>query len=358
MLHHIEFCLDEIDCEIDSHLGSAISEADAATLKSKIAEFRAILASCPFVAMADDAAVAVASSHAIVDLVAEAAEVPATTEIAETTDAPAEIVELIAEAAELPATAEIAETTDAPAEIVELIAEAAAIAADNLLLIRGMDDETATLLNGKGMTFAAMTGWRAADIAELALDARRVASEGWIEQAAVLATGRLTHFAARVERGELACVVAKMDEIALPALASISVTTADIETVAAEEAITEAITEETTAPTLIVSSSYLPPVFDGMPAAKTEVTEAASKVESKVEAETAKDETTATNPEAKIEIDAKSNVIELAPRTSDRKWLRRASLAASLLLLMSVGVIGMQHKLPSMNMIQQIVSVD
>ena len=36
MLHHIEFCLDEIDCEIDSHLGSTISETDAATLKSKL----------------------------------------------------------------------------------------------------------------------------------------------------------------------------------------------------------------------------------------------------------------------------------------------------------------------------------
>ncbi len=426
MLHHIEYCLDEIDCEIDSHLGSKISEADCATLKTKLTEIRALIASWPVVEIAEEAAEIVSSCESmdiielvadeaevadaaetivtetaetneapveIVELIAETAEITET-EITETVEAPVEIVEVIAETAEISETIdasvvelivetaeitadEITETIDAPVEIVELIAETAEIteteitetveapvasveliaetaeitaiaesSTDNLLLIRGVDAETAALLGEKGVTFAAITDWRAANVADLALDARRVAKEGWIEQAAVLATGRLTHYAARVERGELACLVATTEEKAIAILETSSDMASETETPAPAEAI-----EETLAPTLIVSSSYLPPVFDGT---------CPAKVEDKAEIEPAKAEIAACKDETNAETvaAAASNVIALPPRNRDHKWLRRASLAASLLLLMSVGILGMQHKLPSTSTIQQIVSVD
>lgn len=70
---------------------------------------------------------------------------------------------------------------------------------DDLCRIRGLDGETAAKLAALGITrFATIATWTAADVrflkASLGLG-RRIARQGWIEQAAILATGRETAFA-------------------------------------------------------------------------------------------------------------------------------------------------------------------
>lgn len=80
---------------------------------------------------------------------------------------------------------------------------------DDLRLIAGLDDAMAWRLAGLGVRrFADIARWTAADVAgheaHLDVPVRRM---GWIEQAAMLAGGRMTAFAERRRSGLLACVV-------------------------------------------------------------------------------------------------------------------------------------------------------
>lgn len=88
-----------------------------------------------------------------------------------------------------------------------LMARRAAVslaARDDLTLIRGIDDEISDHLASRGVTrYATVAAWSAADIASVAgeqVTAERMAAENWIEQAAILATGTMTHFARQLTR--------------------------------------------------------------------------------------------------------------------------------------------------------------
>ncbi len=99
-----------------------------------------------------------------------------------------------------------AELPVAAAPPVEAVVEASAPAvpdepalAFDLTSIRGIDLELATQLSAAGVTaFSDVARWTAADIARLSphigVAAGRISAEGWIEQAAMLATGRATRF--------------------------------------------------------------------------------------------------------------------------------------------------------------------
>jgi predicted flap endonuclease-1-like 5' DNA nuclease len=83
---------------------------------------------------------------------------------------------------------------------------------EQLTLIRGIDEAAATLLNAAGITafadIAALTPEDVRELGQMVGDARRISRQGWIEQAALLALGIDTDFAARVRRGERAALVA------------------------------------------------------------------------------------------------------------------------------------------------------
>lgn len=112
----------------------------------------------------------------------------------------------------LPAAAAVAANTAAanPA------AAAAADADDDLRLLRGIDADSHSVLAGLGVTrFAQIAAWRAVDVraASHALVQAQVVAhisrDGWIEQAAILARGGRTHYAARIERGEHQALVSR-----------------------------------------------------------------------------------------------------------------------------------------------------
>jgi predicted flap endonuclease-1-like 5' DNA nuclease len=83
---------------------------------------------------------------------------------------------------------------------------------DRLNLIRGIDDRLADALSNHGIRrYADIAGWRQPDVAHvpqvLGL-AAPISKQGWIEQAALLASGRLSEHALRALRGDYAAVVA------------------------------------------------------------------------------------------------------------------------------------------------------
>ena len=147
MILHIEFCLDEIECEIDAPENGDRPDGGRNELHRHIAEMRALL----------------------VGWKAEVAAEP------------------------------------------EQSVERKATIEDDLTLIRGIDDTVVARLTTKGVTrFQTIADWRAADMAALSDDhefVQRISRENWIEQAAVLATGKLTHFAERKKPGQFANVV-------------------------------------------------------------------------------------------------------------------------------------------------------
>ncbi len=109
---------------------------------------------------------------------------------------------------EVPIVPEIdaAELPVAAAPPVETVVEASALAVPDepalpfdLTSIHGIDFELATQLSAAGVTaFSDVARWTAADLARLSqhvgIAPSRVSDEGWIEQAAMLATGRATRF--------------------------------------------------------------------------------------------------------------------------------------------------------------------
>ena len=82
---------------------------------------------------------------------------------------------------------------------------------DRLQLIRGIDAAVAAALHDNGVSRCSqIAGWRRADIerlsGKLGLGAR-IARQGWIEQAAMLASGRMSHHATRLAAGDYDCIV-------------------------------------------------------------------------------------------------------------------------------------------------------
>jgi predicted flap endonuclease-1-like 5' DNA nuclease len=107
------------------------------------------------------------------------------------------------EAAEEPPAMPAIETTDEPAAPEDCTlagskGESRTATSDDLTLIRGIDDQLCEELNGLGIVvYAQIAGWTAQDVADVeqALGLRRVISkENWIEQAAILASGKLTDY--------------------------------------------------------------------------------------------------------------------------------------------------------------------
>jgi predicted flap endonuclease-1-like 5' DNA nuclease len=136
---HIEFCLDEIECEIEAIDEAALGPSDKLCLSRHVAGMRALLQS---------------------------------------------------------ARSEPAETRHRSG----LLASVAPVT-DDLALIRGIGDRDIALLAERRIqTFSAIATWRREDIVAVGGRdfLRRVARENWIEQAAILATGDLTHHAEAV----------------------------------------------------------------------------------------------------------------------------------------------------------------
>lgn len=79
--------------------------------------------------------------------------------------------------------------------------------ADPLHHIHGIDSAIAQKIAGAGVNqFSAISAWRAADLAAIAqqigLTVRRINSQGWIEQAAILANGRDTAYSHRMTQAD------------------------------------------------------------------------------------------------------------------------------------------------------------
>jgi predicted flap endonuclease-1-like 5' DNA nuclease len=99
---------------------------------------------------------------------------------------------------------------DAPAPAME-ITEPAVTPPDRLDLIRGIDQACIAILHSAGIArWGDMVSWRRGDIDRiegLLAQRGRIAKEGWIEQAALLAGGPKSAFAQRAIRGEFAALV-------------------------------------------------------------------------------------------------------------------------------------------------------
>ncbi len=110
--------------------------------------------------------------------------------------APAILAALAAACETPPAEAEVSVP---PPEAPVAGVEAAVPLTDDFTLIRGIDPGAALVLWSVGLTgFADIAAFKADDVATLGRligDPRRIAKEGWIEQAALLAAGTLTSFA-------------------------------------------------------------------------------------------------------------------------------------------------------------------
>lgn len=250
--------------------------------------------------------------------------------------------------------------------------------ADDLSLIRGIDAITEAHLKARGIrTFAAIAAWTASDIAAMTSELiapRRISSEGWIEQAAILATGATTAHARRLLRRdgpvESAPVVATPQGIA-----------------ARSEIVLAPITAETVntprRPAPPPLPPYQPPVLDGSGAAvrpghwiisdtselaATPPPLPAATLPADGESEDALDIPERLAPKAyTIEraraAPADMHIAALALRAEGTAggWARRAALSAMLLLLAGAGLGGIEAKRsagPADPLLAQIVSAD
>lgn len=164
MVKHIKFCLEEIEAEIEALDGAIISVRDRASLGLHIAGMRLVL-----------------------DGLAEGGK-----------DLPAEKAISPVLTASAPTAVEAA-TLQSPG--------------DPLALIRGVTTADHVMLARHGITsFAAIAQWRRADIEKLdggkALF-QRIAREGWIEQAALLADGKMTAHARAISDASIDKTAAK-----------------------------------------------------------------------------------------------------------------------------------------------------
>lgn len=331
MLHHIELCLDEIECEIEFHLSPSMSEPQRLELKQKIDDLRNFVGALATPALGS------------------------------------RIVETDADASDA---ISIEERQGDPA--VEAT-PAVGSGNDDLTMIRGIDAATAAMLASRGAaTFAAIAAWRTADfdiVCDDEITARRIAQQGWIEQAAILAKGEHTDYARRVQRGEIAALVAMpvpVDSEAL-AVADLQDSQATVATASAKPAGELVATIEINA----TKSSFLPPVFEAtartakplVVAATADVSVPTAVVEAPEPAPAASDLQEATEDAAE---DAAAEVVpaqvvalrEAAAPVAKSGWIGRMSLAASLILLLSVGILGLESKLPTSASFLHIVSAD
>jgi len=149
---HIEFCLDEIDCEIEAASDCGLDDIDRVSLQRHIAGMRAIIA---FARMRR-------AAHPHVCDVAE----------------------------------------------------------DDLTLVKGIGLAEQKILKDAGVrTFAEIASWRRHDIkafGQHGIPFRRIARENWIEQAAVLAAGGQTHYAALSRAPEIRAEPAAQPVKAVP----------------------------------------------------------------------------------------------------------------------------------------------
>ena len=174
-------------------IDTLIEEADATIAKwNNLAELSRALSSLTvtvdndefeFAASADIAPVAEAEIErvAAIEPIAEIEPVAEIAPVAEAEIEPVADTSLGAEAPVAPAVA-----------LAETIAAAVAYS-EQLTLIRGIDATAAAMLNGLGISrfteIAALTADDVAEISTLIGDTRRIARDGWIEQAAMLARG-------------------------------------------------------------------------------------------------------------------------------------------------------------------------
>jgi predicted flap endonuclease-1-like 5' DNA nuclease len=254
---------------------------------------------------------------------------------------------------------------------------------DNLLLIRGIDAEVAAFLASNGIDrFAGIADWRADDIAAFSggtIETGRISREGWIEQAAILASGARTAYARRVEQGDMACLVAAPAELITGIDAGQTARLEGVETSTSELADTTAVAPTETeilaiepaparSPTPPPLPSFLPPVFESThfallsnivvaPAAPPAETDTAcSSTDGEAETESKTDDA--------LSIAAVTSPLATPPAAAPRKepaagkWGRRLSLAASLVLLASVGVMGVQAKMVNAPKFLQLTSAD
>lgn len=128
------------------------------------------------------------------------------------------VPEIVAAEAPVAAESEIEAVTQPTAP--QVPDEPAPVLPFDLTSIRGIDSELATQLSAAGVTaYSDVARWTAADLARLSqhigAGANRISGEGWIEQAAMLATGRATLFLER--RTSLPPLAAMPFEIAIAA---------------------------------------------------------------------------------------------------------------------------------------------
>ncbi len=183
MVRHIELCLDEIQCEIEALDTTAFGTIGQTALEGHVAGIRAIIQAW----------------------------------------------------------------RDAQSPLLAEVDEGATAEMDDLTAIRGLDPSDAAMLAIKGVVrFQTIADWRLDDISALgggkALK-RRIAAENWIEQAAILATGRSTHFSATraVEPEVKAATPAALQQMVADFVASTAAAanTPDVETPAAGPAVAE-----------------------------------------------------------------------------------------------------------------------
>lgn len=249
--------------------------------------------------------------------------------------------------------------------------------ADDLFLIRGIDAITEAHLKSRGIrTFAEIAAWTASDIAAMTSELiapRQISSEGWIEQAAILATGATTAHARRLSRRDRP--VASDPVVATP------------QGIAARtEIVLAPITETVNTPRRPAPPPlppYQPPVLDGSGAAvrpghwiiadtaepaATPLPRPAATLPADGESEDALDIPERLAPKAyTIErarvAPADMHIAALALRAEGTAagWARRAALSAMLLLLAGAGLGGIEAKRsagPAIPLLSQIVSAD
>jgi predicted flap endonuclease-1-like 5' DNA nuclease len=103
--------------------------------------------------------------------------------------------------------AEVPVSVDAPQTVPKAVPPA-----DELTLIDGLPQYVADRLYVLGITrFSEISAFDADDVAALSIDCslgNQINQQGWLEQAAVLASGQMTKAASRIRRGEPLCLVA------------------------------------------------------------------------------------------------------------------------------------------------------
>lgn len=250
--------------------------------------------------------------------------------------------------------------------------------ADDLSLIRGIDAITEAHLKARGIrTFAEIAAWTGSDIAAMTSELiapRRISSEGWIEQAAVLATGATTAHARRLSRRDVPVASAPVD--ATPR--SIA---------ARSEIVLAPITAETVntprRPAPPPLPPYQPPVLDGSGAAVrpghwiiADTAEPAANPAPVRAATLPADGESDDALDIPVRHAPKAYTIERAPAApadmpvaalalraegTAAHWARRAVLSAMLLLLAGAGLGGIEAKRsagPADPLLAQIVSAD